>query len=187
MKTEVQCACAFFCRMLQQKSLPLQFADVFRNKLEDLLLARFENHWDASNPNKGSAYRCIRINTKMDPIVEAAAKVTGLTNISKYLPQEFTMWVDPDEVSYRFGEDGSICSLEPSNTNESDWYSSPSPSPVKPVSRAVKCRPDVLAASRNLSPLLQSSRKHYSAYSYVSNVYGGFANNHLDYVIPVQV
>ena len=25
-----------------------------------------------------------------------------------YLPSELTVWVDPDEVSYRIGEDGSI-------------------------------------------------------------------------------
>ncbi len=182
MKTEVQCACAFFSRMLQQKKLPAQFTELFRNKLEDVLLERFKNHWDASNPNKGSAYRCIRINSKMDPIVESAARVTGLTNISKYLPVEFTMWVDPNDVSYRFGEEGSICSC---NLETTEVYSPPS-SPPKPVTRAAKCRPDVLAASRNMSPLLSSTKHHHGVYSYVGNVYGGFSN-HLDYAIPVQV
>ncbi len=176
MKTEVQCACAFFSRMLQQKKVPAQFTEIFRNKLEDLLLERFENHWDASNPNKGSAYRCIRINSKMDPIVEAASRVTGLPNFRKLLPAEFTMWIDPDDVSYRFGEDGSICSC----SLDAELYT---PSNPKAVGRTTKCRADVLTSSKKLSPLLSSK----SAYSYYGmNVYGGFTN-HLDYAIPVQV
>ena len=181
MKTEVQCACAFLSRLLQSKNLPVQFADVFRNKLEDLLLERFKNHWDAANPNKGSAYRCIRINTKMDPVVETAARVTGLANIKKYLPPEFTLWVDPDDVSYRFGEDGSICSCPlDAHNSETDWFSSP-PSP-KTVSRVPKTRQET--GSRNLSPLV--TRKHH--YPYMSNVYSGLTHvHHMDYAISVQV
>lgn len=110
MKEEVHCACEFFSRMLESKHLPHQFANQFRQRLEELLSQRFKDHWDTRNPNKGSAYRCIRINSKMDPIVSEAAKATGLKNISKYLPAEFTMWIDPRDVSYRFGEEGSICS-----------------------------------------------------------------------------
>ena len=110
MKEEVHCACEFFSRMLESKNLPHQFANQFRIRLEELLSQRFKNHWDTRNPNKGSAYRCIRINSKMDPIVREAAKATGLKDISKYLPAEFTMWIDPRDVSYRFGEEGSICS-----------------------------------------------------------------------------
>lgn len=110
MKEEVQCACEFFSRMLESKHLPHQFANQFRVQLEELLSRRFKDHWDTKNPSKGSAYRCIRINSKMDPIVSEAAKATGLRDISKYLPAEFTMWIDPRDVSYRFGEEGSICS-----------------------------------------------------------------------------
>lgn len=55
----------------------------------------------------------------MDPVVTEAAKVTGLTNIGSFLPKEFTMWIDPNEVSYRFGEDGSICQC-PLSTDDSD-------------------------------------------------------------------
>lgn len=181
MKTEVYCACAFFSRMLQTKNLPVQFVDVFRSKLEDLLLDRFRNHWDAANPNKGSAYRCIRINKKMDPVVEQAAKVTGLSDISKYLPAEFTMWVDPDDVSYRFGEDGSICSCPLDFMHrESDWLSSPTS--TKSTSRVSRPKIGVQVTS---SPV--NLRKHTrSPYSYVNKVYSGFSN-HLDYAIPVQV
>lgn len=125
MKAEVHCACEFFSRMLESKHLPHQFASQFRTRLEELLSERFKDHWDTRNPSRGSAYRCIRINSKMDPVVSEAAKATGLKDISKYLPAEFTMWIDPRDVSYRFGEDGSICSCPLDfMVTRSEWSSS---------------------------------------------------------------
>jgi len=111
MKEEVQCACELFSKLLETRNLPRQFVQTFRVRLSELLSDRFREHWDVSNPTKGSGYRCIRINSKMDPIINDAAKATGLQDISKYLPVEFTMWIDPGDVSYRIGEDGSVCSL----------------------------------------------------------------------------
>ena len=111
MRTEVQCGCEFISTLLSQRHLPVQFSRPFRRRMEELLLERFRNHWDPLNPTRGSAYRCIRINgSRLDPVVREAAKVTGLTNISEYLPTQLTLWIDPSEVSYRIGEDGSICS-----------------------------------------------------------------------------
>lgn len=111
MKEEVQCACELFSNLLETRNLPRQFVQPFRARLEELLSERFKEHWDTHNPTKGSGYRCIRINAKMDPLVSNAAKATGLKDISKYLPVEFTMWIDPGDVSYRIGEDGSVCSV----------------------------------------------------------------------------
>lgn len=49
----------------------------------------------------------------MDPLVGKAGQRIGLTIQQLYLllPSELTLWVDPFEVSYRIGEDGSICVL----------------------------------------------------------------------------
>lgn len=49
----------------------------------------------------------------MDPIISKAASHIGLSLSQLYqlLPSELTLWVDPYEVSYRIGEDGSICVL----------------------------------------------------------------------------
>lgn len=49
----------------------------------------------------------------MDPLVGQAGQRIGLTIQQLYLllPSELTLWVDPFEVSYRIGEDGSICVL----------------------------------------------------------------------------
>lgn len=119
MKVEVACACEFLARILMTRHVPFQFIRPFSQRLEELLTLRFKDHWFPENPGKGSAYRCIRINGRMDPLITEAAKVTGLTNIGSFLPKEFTMWIDPSEVSYRFGEEGSICQC-PLATDDSD-------------------------------------------------------------------
>ena len=135
MKTEVQCGCEFISKLLSQRHLPVQFSKPFKRRMEELLLERYRDHWDPTNPSRGSAYRCIRINgCRLDPVVKEAAKVTGLTNISEYLPSQLTLWIDPCDVSYRFGEDGSICSCSmesasaSSGVSRSNTYSAASPS-----------------------------------------------------------
>ncbi|EOA96980.1 Protein BTG1 [Anas platyrhynchos] len=81
---------------------------------------RYKHHWFPLAPSKGSGYRCIRINHKMDPLIVEAAGMIGLSHerLFQLLPSELTLWVDPFEVSYRIGENGSICVL----------YKSPQPS-----------------------------------------------------------
>uniref|UniRef100_A0A8C2JVB9 Anti-proliferative protein domain-containing protein n=1 Tax=Cyprinus carpio TaxID=7962 RepID=A0A8C2JVB9_CYPCA len=71
----------------------------------------YQHHWFPNAPCRGSGYRCIRINHKMDPLIGKAACTIGLTKeqLFSLLPSELTMWIDPYEVSYRIGEDGSIC------------------------------------------------------------------------------
>uniref|UniRef100_A0A8C5TGV6 BTG anti-proliferation factor 2 n=1 Tax=Malurus cyaneus samueli TaxID=2593467 RepID=A0A8C5TGV6_9PASS len=73
----------------------------------------YKHHWFPEKPFKGSGYRCIRINHRMDPIISKAARQIGLSlpQLYQLLPSELTLWVDPYEVSYRIGEDGSICVL----------------------------------------------------------------------------
>lgn len=77
------------------------------------LLEHYRHHWFPHAPCRGSGYRCLRINRKMDPLIGKAASAVGLTQEQLFssLPIELTLWVDPSEVSYRIGEDGSICSL----------------------------------------------------------------------------
>nr|XP_013802489.1 PREDICTED: protein BTG1 [Apteryx mantelli mantelli] len=76
-------------------------------------LQHYKHHWFPEKPCKGSGYRCIRINHKMDPLIGQAAQRIGLSSqeLFQLLPSELTLWVDPYEVSYRIGEDGSICVL----------------------------------------------------------------------------
>jgi protein Tob/BTG len=181
MKEEVHCACEFFSKMLESKHLPHQFATQFRLRLEELLSQRFKDHWDTKNPSKGSAYRCIRINSKMDPIVSEAAKVTGLRDISKYLPAEFTMWIDPRDVSYRFGEDGSICSCPLDFMITRSEWSSTSVSATTPTVSSATARHRhhyQLQPSRS-----KSSPESSQSSSYYQQVYRNWSNR----LVQVQV
>ena len=157
MKEEVQCACELFSKLLETRNLPRQFVQPFRARLGELLAERFKEHWDTKNPTKGSGYRCIRINSKMDPLVNNAAKATGLQDISKYLPVELTMWIDPGDVSYRIGEDGSVCSLSTNVVKRSESYLSPS-NGRRYNTREGSYSPPLRASS---SPVASSSSPHY--------------------------
>ena len=109
MKDEIHTACKFIFNMLKKSCrLTEQQLQQFTNKMQDVLFAHFRHHWHLENPQLGSAYRCIRINHIMDPLVVKAARECGVKISDLSLPKEFTMWIDPSEISYRFGEDGSI-------------------------------------------------------------------------------
>uniref|UniRef100_T1IZ37 Anti-proliferative protein domain-containing protein n=1 Tax=Strigamia maritima TaxID=126957 RepID=T1IZ37_STRMM len=91
-----------------------QELEIFRAKLEDLLKKHYQHHWFPEKPCRGSGYRCLRINHKMDPLIARAASACGVSDSSllhNMFPNELTLWIDPKEVSYRIGENGSICVL----------------------------------------------------------------------------
>ncbi|XP_040599819.1 protein BTG1-like [Mesocricetus auratus] len=111
---EICAATKFISKFLSTKGLRSeQQLQTFRQSLQDLLAEHYKHHWFPEKPCKGSGYRCIRINHKMDPLIGRAAQQIGLSGqeLFKLLPSELTLWVDPYEVSYRIGEDGSICVL----------------------------------------------------------------------------
>lgn len=114
MRLEIRSASDFLMNILRLgRNLDSRLLDVFRGTLEDLLRHHYQHHWFPEKPNKGSGYRCIRINHKMDPILAKAGRACGLQEASlrELFPNELTLWVDPREVSYRIGENGSICVL----------------------------------------------------------------------------
>lgn len=49
----------------------------------------------------------------MDPIITQAGEAIGIKGdlLKSLFPCELTLWIDPSEVSYRIGENGSICVL----------------------------------------------------------------------------
>uniref|UniRef100_A0A4W5R678 B-cell translocation gene 2 n=1 Tax=Hucho hucho TaxID=62062 RepID=A0A4W5R678_9TELE len=114
MGPEVTAAATFVSRLLRTRGFlsEHQLHD-FRDCLQQSLSEHYQNHWFPDRPQKGSGYRCIRMNHEMDPIIGRAAGRIGLTSDQLFalLPRELTLWVDPFEVSYRIGEDGSICVL----------------------------------------------------------------------------
>ncbi|KAJ7333004.1 hypothetical protein JRQ81_015184 [Phrynocephalus forsythii] len=114
MVPEIAAAVGFVSSLLRTRGcVSEQQLQVFSAALEEALTEHYKHHWFPEKPFKGSGYRCIRINHKMDPIISKAASQIGLRlqQLYQLLPSELTLWVDPYEVSYRIGEDGSICVL----------------------------------------------------------------------------
>lgn len=117
MRVEVTSAANFLVRLLRLNKesavVSDQQLDVFRAALIETLRLRYNEHWFPEKPCKGSGYRCIRINGKMDPVLAQAGGLVGLPSqfLHTLFPSELTMWIDPKEVSYRIGENGSICVL----------------------------------------------------------------------------
>ncbi|GIY59117.1 protein BTG1 [Caerostris darwini] len=119
---EIESASSFLANLLRLESRHIKIAriDMFRRTLEELLRHHYQHHWFPEKPCKGSGYRCLRINHKMDPLIAKAGDVCGFNeaDLRKLLPNELTMWIDPQEVSYRIGENGSICILYDGKANE---------------------------------------------------------------------
>ena len=115
MKLEVQSASNFLVHLvrLSKRNVSESQLGKFRDSLIEVLRRRYRDHWFPEKPFKGSGYRCIRINGKMDPVIGQAADNCGLSSqfLHQIFPSELTMWIDPREVSYRIGENGSICVL----------------------------------------------------------------------------
>ncbi|CAO3643409.1 unnamed protein product [Cunninghamella blakesleeana] len=103
----------FVGRLLQSKLDPTLIQS-FKDKLYTVLIERFVNHWDVSNPYKGNGYRSIcNFNGQLYPVFILAANQAGIspTTILVHLPNEFVLWVDPSSVSYRVGDHGNIMNL----------------------------------------------------------------------------
>lgn len=92
----------------------------YKENLVKLLGEMYVNHWYVDSPLKGQGYRCLRVNGKVDPLLLKAGTMMGLSHdvMLKILPGDFTMWIDPDQVSYRFGDMGSISHIYDKSTKE---------------------------------------------------------------------
>ncbi len=167
MRTEINSAVDFLSNLLRTR-VPGDRVETFRQTLNMSVTNHYEGHWFPEKPFRGSGYRCIRINHKMDPLIMRAGVETGITErmLFSILPNELTLWVDPDEVSYRIGEDGSIGVLYDSTgkltaqTEEDDDYNSSSSSISAPGSDSES------ASSHSSSPVdfLQSCNNQLRYY-----------------------
>uniref|UniRef100_A0A2P2I0W9 Protein BTG2-like n=1 Tax=Hirondellea gigas TaxID=1518452 RepID=A0A2P2I0W9_9CRUS len=144
MKIEIENATKFLVELMKNGSasqcskLSEEQLHRFRLVVVECLTNYYADHWFPETPVKGSGYRCIRINGKVDPILVKAGHIMGLaaTIIHSMFPSEFTMWVDPHEVSYRIGENGSICILyETENPSQRA-------SPTTPPNKRIRSSPE---------------------------------------------
>uniref|UniRef100_A0A3Q4BL74 Anti-proliferative protein domain-containing protein n=1 Tax=Mola mola TaxID=94237 RepID=A0A3Q4BL74_MOLML len=100
MKREVKAGADFLKRLaVARGDLDEAKAEVFAEKLQELLCDKYVNHWYPDSPSKGQAYRCIRINNgAVCEVVLKACKECEVTPSALGLPPEITLWIDPQEV-----------------------------------------------------------------------------------------
>jgi len=115
MKEEVRSAVNFLKKQLDTRpSLSNEQTKNFSDILERLVTKKFQNHWHPNKPLKGNAYRCINVDrTHVDPVLVKAAEEASISllDVMSLFPDGFALWIDPDDVSIRFGTRGSICPI----------------------------------------------------------------------------
>lgn len=125
MKLELLSASNFLVHLvrLAKRNVSESQLQKFRESLIDVLRRRYRDYWFPDKPFKGSGYRCLRINGRMDPIIGQAGNECGLPSafLHSVFPSELTMWIDPLEVSYRIGENGNICIIYEYAEGGTEW------------------------------------------------------------------
>ncbi|XP_074528510.1 protein BTG4 [Halichoeres trimaculatus] len=109
MKEEIAAAVFFVARLVKRYGcLDNESRDRFAAALTSVLFENYKNHWYPDTPTKGQAYRCLRMNRVQlrDLVLQQACRQSAVRYEDLGLPLEMTVWVDPGEVSCRYGERG---------------------------------------------------------------------------------
>lgn len=121
MKLELESAAFFLVHILQSSRHLLYKSELkkFYHSFKNIMQKKIRNLWFPENPLKGSNFRCIRINDKIDPVIEESCKASCIpTSLFRMVfPLGLILWINPKEVSYRIGENGKICVIY----KENEW------------------------------------------------------------------
>lgn len=107
MKEEIAATVFFIARLAKKHGkLDRVRREKFAVELTSVLFENYKCHWYPENPTKGQAFRCLRMNRAQtrDPVIERACCQSDIVYEYLGLPKEMTIWVDPGEVSCRYGE-----------------------------------------------------------------------------------
>ena len=115
MLDEIKVATSFLVRFLRSAPITPEQKQHFQDSLVQGLLTKFKGIvWDPSQPLRGNANRSLLISRGFtDPVIITALLKVGLVDGQGkgWLPSELIIWIDPGEVTYRFGDHGSIANL----------------------------------------------------------------------------
>jgi len=114
---EVASAVAFVCHTVMDGGFPVDH-ELLSAELERLCNDRWEGHWHPENPERGSGFRCISVESgRLDPLLREACVRAGAPAdaVDSLLLPEFAVWTDPGRVSVRMGSGGPIWPLETFN------------------------------------------------------------------------
>jgi len=183
MRSEVESAANFLSDLIrnQFQSFNSQKLQLFRQTIIDKLLDSYNKHWFPEQPFKGSGYRCLRINHKMDPMLSRAGRQCGLEEqtLRSLFPNELTLWIDPNEVSNRIGENGSICVIYDQNDNSLENHSSsPTTSSLQLSYSRLTPSPPTSSLSTSLSSNSSQSSNSSSSSSPVSSPSNWYSNGY---------
>ncbi|XP_076457953.1 uncharacterized protein LOC143291753 [Babylonia areolata] len=107
MREEIEAAVHFVGRVItSSNSDPISSFSEFKSELSKVMEERFKGHWHDDSPGKGQGYRSIRFHPTdvLDPVLSQAAVQSKFSITYLRIPVELTMWVDPKDVSCRFGD-----------------------------------------------------------------------------------
>ncbi|CAF2905073.1 unnamed protein product [Rotaria sp. Silwood2] len=111
MKKEIDIALDLLATYVQRfGSIKEESIEEFRQNLQQNLLQRYQGHWYPDKPIKGQAYRSLEFNKEndhCDVIVSQICQNLGFAPNLLGIRHDLTLWIDPYEVTIRFGNHAS--------------------------------------------------------------------------------
>ena len=175
MKVEVRSAITFLTEVLLRNSkVNEEQANKFKAILEQLMIAKFQNHWHPNKPLKGNAFRCLNIDTTaIDPVLLTATEASGIspTVLLDVFPGGLALWVDPGDVSCRIGK-GSICPLYGEQNTQLQQQSFIKPQrPLQQFNFGYRQCSSQSNFKQSLFPKNSSQKENFQRYHWVSKDY----------------
>jgi hypothetical protein len=83
-------------------SIAAHMAEKFQQQLIKLLQQKYDGHWHPKDRGRGSGFRTLSYDHRIDPILLQASEAAGIKNIERLLENSrFIMFVNPGEVKVK--------------------------------------------------------------------------------------